>query len=121
MRARGILTSTPTDEAAGYGIAGLVAGGVGLAVAKKAGLLVLLLKFIKPILLGLVVLFGAFRGRIMRLFGRREEEVEWEENPPLQGEGDFPQHGGGAAQPPEIGEAPPPPLRGGPPPRSGED
>ena len=71
-----------TDEAAGYGIAGLVAGGVGLAVAKKAGLLVLLLKFIKPILVGLALLFGAFRGRIMRLFGRREEEVtdDWSDD-----------------------------------------
>ena len=65
-----------TDEAAGYGIAGLVAGGVGLAVAKKAGLLVLLLKFIKPILIGLVVLFGAFAGRIRKLVGRREDDAE---------------------------------------------
>lgn len=65
-----------TDETAGYGIAGLVAGGAGLAVAKKLGLLAILLKFIKPILLGLVVLLGLFGGRIRRLFGRKEEEVE---------------------------------------------
>jgi uncharacterized membrane-anchored protein len=71
-----------TDEAAGYGIAGLVAGGAGLAVAKKVGVLAVLLKFIKPILIGLMVLLGAFGGRIKRLFGKREEEVEWEEAAP---------------------------------------
>jgi len=67
------------DEEAGYGIAGLVAGGVGLAVAKKAGLLVLLLKFIKPLLLGAAVLFGVFAGRIKRLFGAGKDEAEVEE------------------------------------------
>jgi len=74
-----------TDESAGYGIAGLVAGGAGLAVAKKLGVLAILLKFIKPILFGLIVLLGAFGGRIRRWFGRREEEVE-EEQPPVREE-----------------------------------
>lgn len=65
-----------TDEVAGYGIAGLVAGGLGLAVAKKAGLLVLLLKFIKPILIGLALFFGVFFKRIKALFGVKDTEQE---------------------------------------------
>lgn len=55
-----------TDETAGYGIAGLVAGGAGLAVAKKVGLVALLLQFLKPLLVGLTVLLGLFAGPIWR-------------------------------------------------------
>jgi len=67
------------DRKAEYGIGGLVAAGVGLAAAKKLGLLAILLKFIKPILIGIVVFFGAFWKKIMRLFGRddRTEDEEW--------------------------------------------
>lgn len=69
-----------TDPRAGYGIAGLVAGGAGLAVAKKAGFLAVLLKFLKPILIGLAVLGGVLWKPIMRMFGRKEEEPEeWQD------------------------------------------
>jgi len=107
-----------TDAEAGYGIAGLVAGGVGLAVAKKAGLLVILLKFIKPILIGLALLVAALRGRIGRLFGFGKDPVEEEEfDPPAQREADDTQRGEGAppsAYDPEAGPLPP---RSNPPPR----
>lgn len=81
-----------TDERAGYGIAGLVAGGAGLAAAKKFGLLAILAKFAKPILIGIAVLFGGLFKPIMRLFGRKEDEVDdwqnYEEHHEAQGEPD---------------------------------
>lgn len=58
-----------TDRMADYGIGGLVAAGVGVAAAKKLGLLAILLKFIKPILIGVAVFFAAIWSRIKRLFG----------------------------------------------------
>lgn len=65
-----------TDETAGHGIAGLVAGGAGLAVAKNLGLGAVLLKFMQPVLFGLVVLLGLFAGPIWRKlsFGKAREE-----------------------------------------------
>jgi uncharacterized membrane-anchored protein len=48
-----------TDKDAGYGLAGLVAAGAGLAVAKKVGLLGVILLFLKK---GLVVLLAAAGG-----------------------------------------------------------
>lgn len=77
-----------TDKAAEYGIGGLIAAGAGVAVAKKLGLFgtigVFLLKFLKPILVG-VALFGAgiFQFFKSRLFGRKEEEE------PYYGEPDY--------------------------------
>lgn len=65
-----------SDRTAEFGVGGLVAAGVGVAVAKKLGILALLLKFIKPILIGLVVAFGAFRGKIAALFRRKEDPLE---------------------------------------------
>ncbi|MCL9999942.1 MAG: DUF2167 domain-containing protein [Erythrobacter sp.] len=73
-----------TDAAAEYGIGGLIAAGAGVAVAKKLGLFgtigVFLVKFLKPILVGVALLFGglwqAFKGR---LFGRRQEEEVYED------------------------------------------
>lgn len=76
-----------TDEAAEYGIGGLIAAGAGVAVAKTLGLFgtigVFLLKFLKPILVG-VALFGGgifqfFKSRIG--FGRKEQEVVYDEDP----------------------------------------
>ncbi|WP_162290952.1 DUF2167 domain-containing protein [Erythrobacter colymbi] len=70
-----------TDATADYGIAGLIAAGAGVAAAKKLGLFgtigVFLVKFLKPILIGLA-LFGAgiwqaFKSRLG--FGKKEEEV----------------------------------------------
>lgn len=58
------------DEKAEYGIGGLVAAGVGVAAAKKLGLLAILLKFLKPIAIA-VVAGGAAIARFGRnLFGR---------------------------------------------------
>jgi uncharacterized membrane-anchored protein len=69
-----------TDKLADYGLAGLVAGGVGLAVAKKAGFIGLLLLFLKK---GFVVLLVALAGGwkwIKRKLGRdkEEESLAWE-------------------------------------------
>ncbi|MBO9519467.1 MAG: DUF2167 domain-containing protein [Porphyrobacter sp.] len=78
------------DRKAEYGIGGLVAAGVGVAAAKKAGLLALLLKFLKPILVGIAVLFGTFFRKVKRLFGLDDSpsDAEWEAyaNDPAEGE-----------------------------------
>ena len=63
-----------TDKAAGYGLAGLVGGGAAVAVAKKAGILVLLAKFWKLILVGAVALGAGAMTMIRRLLGRREDD-----------------------------------------------
>jgi uncharacterized membrane-anchored protein len=69
-----------TDKKAEYGIGGLIAAGVGVAVVKKLGLLALLLKFIKPILIAVVAGFAILRNRIGALFGRRKaEKNKWPE------------------------------------------
>lgn len=62
-----------SDKKADYGIAGLVAAGVGVAAAKKLGVLALLAKFIKPIAVAVVAAFAALRKRISALFGRGGE------------------------------------------------
>lgn len=65
-----------TDNVADYGVGGLVAAGVGVAVAKKAGFFAILLKFIKPLLIGIALLFAGLRNRIMGLFGRKTDDLE---------------------------------------------
>lgn len=69
-----------TDKKAEYGLAGLVAAGGAAAVAKKAGLLAILAKFGKFLLIGLVALFAGFRNFIGGLFGRKPamDASEWE-------------------------------------------
>ena len=62
--------NSSTDKAAGYGLAGLVAAGVGVAVAKKLGLLAVLLLFLKKGFVLLLVPLAAGWKRIKRLFGR---------------------------------------------------
>lgn len=57
------------DRKAEYGIAGLVAAGVGVAAVKKLGLLAIMLKFIKPLIIAAVAAFAALRKRIAGLFG----------------------------------------------------
>lgn len=68
------------DKQAEYGVGGLVAAGAGIVIAKKLGLLAIagkfLFGFLKPILVGIVALFAAFRHRIMGLFGRKTDELE---------------------------------------------
>jgi uncharacterized membrane-anchored protein len=63
-----------TDKKADYGLAGLVAAGAGVAIAKKLGLLGLILAFGKKFLI-LIVAFAAGIGAwIRRLFGGKEPE-----------------------------------------------
>lgn len=68
-----------TDKVAEYGLAGLVAAGAGVAVAKKAGILGLLLLFLKKgfvfILAGAAGLWALLR----RKFGAANDEKEWQD------------------------------------------
>ena len=64
-----------TDHTADYGLAGLVAGGVGLAVAKKIGFLAVILKFGKVILIGIAAAGAAVVGFFRKMFGRRESDI----------------------------------------------
>ncbi|MDQ0464648.1 putative membrane-anchored protein [Caulobacter ginsengisoli] len=57
------------DKAAGFGIAGLVAAGAGVAVAKKAGLLGLILLFGKKFLVLILAFFGGAVAWLRRLVG----------------------------------------------------
>lgn len=57
------------DKVAGYGLAGLVAAGAGLAVAKKAGLLAILLVVLKKGAVVLVAAFGGVAAWFRRKFG----------------------------------------------------
>lgn len=65
-----------TDKAAGYGLAGLVGGGAAVAVAKKVGLLAVLAKFWKLILVGVLAFGGGAIAMFRRMFGRREEDED---------------------------------------------
>ena len=60
------------DEAAGYGIAGLVAAGAGAAVAKNIGVFAMLAKLAQPIGIALLVLAAALATPFRRLFRRKE-------------------------------------------------
>lgn len=58
------------DEVAAYTIGGLVAG----KLLAKAGILALLLKNIKFIIIGIVALFSVFKNKILGLFGKGKKE-----------------------------------------------
>lgn len=60
------------DKIAAYGIGGLIAGKLALKVGLFAKLGIFLLKFLKPLLIGLVVLGGA----IFKIFGGRKQAAE---------------------------------------------
>ncbi|CAN5236315.1 hypothetical protein BH10PSE15_BH10PSE15_19050 [soil metagenome] len=62
------------DKSAGYGLAGLVAAGAGVVVAKKLGLLALALGFGKYLLAGLAVAGATLRRFFRRIFGRKSAE-----------------------------------------------
>jgi uncharacterized membrane-anchored protein len=64
------------DKSSGYGLAGLVAAGAGIVVAKKLGLLALLLPFAKWIFGGIVVLGGVLSRFFGGLFGRKSATGE---------------------------------------------
>ena len=87
-----------TDKLADYGLAGLVAGGVGLAVAKKIGILGLLLIFLKKgFVIVLVALAAGWKWIARKLGLRKDEEVEqWDEEAQVEVD---------AAQPPIAADA----------------
>jgi len=68
-----------TDKLANYGLTGLILGGAGLAVAKKAGLLALLLPFIKKFGVLIVIAGGAIWGFIRNRFGRNKRAAQTEQ------------------------------------------
>lgn len=63
------------DKKTTYGIAGLIAAGAGLAVAKKVGLTGILLLFGKKAALFLIAAFAAVAGWFRRLFGRQRKSL----------------------------------------------
>lgn len=74
-----------TDRVAEYGIAGLITAGLGAAVAKKAGLLALILAFGKKIIIFLIAGIALLWSRIRGLFGgkaREDEAAAYYEAPP---------------------------------------
>jgi len=60
------------DEVANYGVAGLVATGVGVAIVKNAGVLALLAKLMQPLGIALLVLTAALATPLRRLFGKQK-------------------------------------------------
>ena len=69
------------DRVAEYGVAGLVAAGVGATVAKKVGLLALLLAFGKKFIILIIAGLALFGGFVRRLFrGKQQDEVHYEES-----------------------------------------
>jgi uncharacterized membrane-anchored protein len=65
-----------TDKEAGYGLAGLVAAGAGVAAAKKLGLLAILLGFGKKFIV-LILIAGAAIGRwAIGLIGRGKDRFD---------------------------------------------
>ncbi|HET6942328.1 MAG TPA: DUF2167 domain-containing protein, partial [Sphingomicrobium sp.] len=63
-----------TDKLAEFGLAGLVAGGAGLAVAKKVGLLGLLAVFLKKGIAIAIALFAGVGAWVKRRLGRGNRE-----------------------------------------------
>src|SRR4051812_33775929 len=76
------------DDKAGYGIAGLVAAGLGVVAVKKLGLLAILLVFLKKGLVLIVAAFAAWGARFRKLFGfgkkGEPEEAMLEANAPAE-------------------------------------
>jgi uncharacterized membrane-anchored protein len=64
------------DTKAGIGIAGLVAAGVGVVVAKKLGLIAIVLLFAKKFLVIIVAAFAALGARFRKLFGIGRDKLE---------------------------------------------
>lgn len=66
------------DKKAGYGIAGLVAAGAGVAAAKKLGFLAILLGFGKKFIVLLLAGVAALGGYVRRLLGGHAEDTDTE-------------------------------------------
>lgn len=67
------------DKTAEYGLAGLVAAGAGVVVAKKLGLLAILLGFKKFIIIGIAAIGATMRRWFGKLFGRNRDNLEGDE------------------------------------------
>ncbi|MCR8642765.1 DUF2167 domain-containing protein [Paenibacillus sp. N1-5-1-14] len=65
-----------TDKVAEFGLSGLILGGVGLAVAKKAGFLALLLPLLKKFGILIVVAGAAIWGFIRKRLGLKKKQSE---------------------------------------------
>jgi len=63
-----------TDEVAEYGLSGLILGGLGLAAAKKLGILAILLAFLKKGWILIVVVIGAIAKFGAKLFRKKTPE-----------------------------------------------
>jgi uncharacterized membrane-anchored protein len=70
-----------TDKLADYGLAGLVAAGAGLLVAKKAGLLAVILLFAKKAIAVIVAAAAAGFAWFKRKFGGGYKEPAYDEEP----------------------------------------
>lgn len=64
------------DKTAEYGLAGLVAAGAGIVVAKKLGLLAIMFGFGKWILIGLAAVGATMRRWIGKIFNRSRDTLE---------------------------------------------
>jgi uncharacterized membrane-anchored protein len=73
-----------TDAVSEYGVAGLIAAGAGVAVAKKVGLIALILAFGKKFIILIIAGIALLGGLIRRMFGRKEEEEYHQEAPPAE-------------------------------------
>lgn len=68
--------NSSSDKTADYGLAGLVAGGVALGVAKKIGFLAIILKFGKVILIGIAAAGAAVWQFVKRIVGKKDADEE---------------------------------------------
>lgn len=71
------------DDKAGYGLAGLVAAGLGVVAVKKLGLLAVILVFAKKFLILIVAGFAALGTRVRKFFGKNKD-ITLEANPPAE-------------------------------------
>jgi uncharacterized membrane-anchored protein len=62
------------DATAGYGLAGLVAAGIGAAAAKKLGLLAIVILFAKKFAVMLIALLAGVGAWVRRLFSKKSDE-----------------------------------------------
>lgn len=78
-----------TDKVAEFGLTGLILGGAGLAVAKKAGFFAILLPLLKKFGIIIVLAVGAIWGFIRKRMGLKKEQPEQAEHSeelPIQAE-----------------------------------
>jgi uncharacterized membrane-anchored protein len=100
------------DRTAEYGVAGLVAAGVGVAVAQKAGVIAIVLLFLKKVGVFIIAGLALLGGWLRRVFSRRRDALEgaaYHETPPEAQPATAPL---ATDVPAAEGEAPPPQPNG---------